>query len=140
MDTLPYTEPQEGNTEVPASPAPAPLSYGGLGEDALGKRNHRSNSDVRIMARAIREEWDISPEKRVEVIDTLYHEMRHSGSPHLRIMAARAIVAANAQNIAARNEGKQGVTVNIRELVLQAGQQLTSAQTITSPTPLTNQG
>ena len=126
MDTSTVTQegtPIHDGPENGRSRTLSPSVQGGLGTDVLGKRNHRSNGDVRIVARAIREEWDIPDDKRAEVIDTLYHEMRNSDQASIRVMAAKAIIAANAQNVAARSEGKPvgNTTYNYTLNVMEAG-------------------
>lgn len=150
MDTTPQDEPQGQGNEYQTAPteegrsrtlAPAPAG-GNRGPYGRGTYTEwKGSTDVRLAARAIRERWPVSEDKRAALVELLYHEALHGATARDRLYAANALIKADAINVSLAKDGEgKGVTVNIRELVLQAGQQLTSAQTITSPTPLTDKG
>jgi hypothetical protein len=59
--------------------------------------NIESINDIRLIGRAMKEDWPVSPEIKAEVVEAL-REIISSGVPDLVIPASRALMAGDALN------------------------------------------
>jgi hypothetical protein len=59
--------------------------------------NIESINDIRLVGRAMKEDWPVSPEVKAEVVEAL-REIISSGIPDLVIPASRALMAGDALN------------------------------------------
>jgi hypothetical protein len=122
-DTSQDDSEEEGAEEGVLSTAESLPTGGGYGEKASSRRL-RSNSDARLVMRAVRNKWPIPENKRQYVVDTMFWVLEH-GEAKDKCSAARTLVSMEGQNMALNNEGQQSpITVNIRNAILQAGQEL----------------
>lgn len=65
--------------------------------------------DARLAARALGRRWALTPEMRDEALDILMDVARSQGSPRVRVMAARALIQAEAQNAADEHKAQPDV-------------------------------
>ena len=129
MDTQPEDEPKDRAPEVPASPSLPPSPRGDMGARVYERKI--KDQEVRLLARAIRQGWNIPPEKKPDVVARLLRVVE-SGEDRNAVSAARALVAMEAQDTEATGEKKSGSTINynLTQIIHQAGQQLRDASSL----------
>lgn len=148
----------EGNAENHSAAAQAAVTpVGGLGVDVLGKARRREESDTRILARALRERWPLSPEIRKDAIQRLHAIVKDGETSHRDlIMAVKALIDADKVNVDANRDAAPsgGVTLHVQTVVVDGHTPRTTTRTIDAsrqagpeggrqlvpPTPLESEG
>ena len=77
---------------------------------------HREGRDIRLVERAVKEGWDIPEEVYTTLPNSMLHIAQHGSSEHVRIGAARVLVAMHGQELEARKPAPQ--TVNLTQVNL----------------------
>lgn len=138
MDTMSQTQEGTPITEGPDSghsPSLGLSAHGDMGRVVYERKI--KDQEARILARAIREGWNVPPEKKPGVVARLIRIVE-DGIDRDAVSAAKALVAMDAADVDATREKGQSTYIDLRTIVLNSS--LPPSPTITSPTPLVDKG